>query len=127
MDGHIVPILGQARMRDLHAEHLRLLLQPHDRRGTSTLKKHRRLLKRALGHAAQSDISAANPCDAVEMPRIRRRREARALNEREVATLFGTVSGSAIEGPVRFAVATGVRKASCSPCAGTTWTWTQGP
>ena len=108
--GLIIPRLGHVRLQDLTAEHVRGLMQPDEHRGSSTLVKYFRLLKRALADAVQASLIAVNPCTQVEAPRPRRPSEKRVLDETEVTALFNAVRGSAIEMPVRLALATGMRQ-----------------
>ena len=68
-----------------------------------------RLLHKALAQAVKWQLLVRNPLDAVEPPRAERR-EMRALDENETATLLGLLGASRLHMAVMLAVTTGLRR-----------------
>ena len=117
---HLVPGLGSVPLQKLRAGHIRALKDDLlQSRAPGTVWGILRLLRQVLKAAVTQELLARNPALAVPNPsRTRGRLERRALNEAEIVALLQASSGTAYEMVMRFALATGVRRAEL---LGATW------
>ena len=116
---HLIPAIGHIKLTDLRSDQVADLkerwLSGESSTGTrplaaATVKKHLNVLSKALSDAVMSKVIAHNPCDAVSSPSIKNVGEQRSLDENEVRTLFESSKGTRLDVPIRFALATGMRR-----------------
>ena len=116
--GHLVPALGGiplAKLTPLHVEeHYQQARESGNQRAEGglserTLLHHHRVLKEAMKRAVRLLYLPRNPLDAVDAPKPGRTKP-RPLTRAEAVTLLEAVAGTRLEAPVRFGLATGVRR-----------------
>ena len=85
----------------------------------ATVKTILGVLRQALQAAVTDELIPRNPAAAVSNPSLAgTTRERRALDEDELAALLKAAAGTELDGPIRFALATGVRQGEL---LGATW------
>ena len=117
---HLAPAIGTVPLQKLRAAHIRTLKDDLlQSRSPSTVWGILRLLRQILKAAVTQELLARNPAVAVQNPsRTRGRHERRALNEAEIVELLNVSRGTEYDMVLRFALATGVRRAEL---LGATW------
>ena len=110
---HVVPHVGALKLQDLRSDHiadLRARWLVEDGLSPSTVHKHLHILRRALEDAVTDGLLVRNPAERVKSPPQKQNREQRALTRAEIRLLIGAAEGTWFEMPVRFSLATGVRR-----------------
>ena len=121
--------MGHVQLTDLRPDHIQLTdLRPdhiHTARdewqagqGTAegsalsnaTVFKHLVVLRGCLSDAVISDIIPQNPMEGVRSPSLKRGPERRALEDDEIKALLEAAQGSRYDVPIRFTLATGLRR-----------------
>ncbi len=74
-----------------------------------TVIQYHRILRQALQHAVKWRLLAVNPCDLVEPPRAQRK-EIRALDNAETASLLRLAQGKRLYYPILLGLSTGMRR-----------------
>ena len=117
---HLIPAIGSVPLQKLRAGHIRALKDDLlQARAPATVWGILRLLRQVLKSAVTQELLVRNPALAVPNPsRTRGRNERRALNEAEIMELLEVSRGTEYDMVMRFALATGVRRAEL---LGATW------
>ena len=117
---HLAPALGPVLLQELQADHVRALKDDLSRSlASATVRNILGRLRQALQAAVTAELLARNPASTVPSPPLARgRRERRALDETEIAELLRVAEGTAYDMVIRFALATGARRAEL---LGATW------
>jgi integrase len=108
---HIIPTLGQIKLKDLRPDQIQALYNKKLDGGTSartTLLIHA-VLHRSLNQALKQGIVIRNPAQAVNRPKIRRK-EMKTLTDGQVRALLSVVKGTRFEALFWLAVTTGIRQ-----------------
>lgn len=74
------------------------------------MKKNLGLLHQALDDAVKSDLIDRNPADLVAPPPLATDNEQRALTKQEIVSLLRAARGTRFADPIRFTLATGLRR-----------------
>lgn len=90
MEQHIIPALGQRRLRDIKPEHVRAFYADLAEReySTATIRQVHVILSRCLKVATMEGKIERNPCDNVEPPKTTGPPEIRRLSVAECATVL---------------------------------------
>ena len=116
---HLVSALGRLRLSELRSDHIEDLKArwlsgaastAEHPLGASTVHQNLVVLRQALKQALMGGLIARNPVDAVRSPSTKRKREKRALTSDEIESLLSATTGTVVDVPVRFTLATGVRQ-----------------
>jgi integrase len=108
---HIVPALGNIRLKDLRPDQLQTLYNSKLKSGCSermVIMIHA-VLHRSLGQALKLGLINRNPADAVTRPKLRRK-EMKVLDDNQVRVLLSGVKGTRYEAFYQLAVTTGLRQ-----------------
>jgi integrase len=108
---HIVPALGQVKLKALKPDRVRRLYRDKLDGGLSnrTVQLIHTVLRKALQQAVLDEILPRNVCQAVRAPR-RVKKEIRPLTPEQVRTLFQVARGDRFEALYVLAVAAGLRR-----------------
>ena len=115
---HLAPALGRLQLQMLQPLHIQeyyneaLKFGRMDGKGglsAQTVKHHHRVLAEAMKKAVNWQLINVNPCDAVDAPKPEKK-EMRALDERESATLLDISKGTRLYIPIVIALTTGLRR-----------------
>lgn len=109
--GHIVPMLGKIKLKDLRPDQIQALYNAKMDSGTSarTVILIHAVLHRALKQALKMGIIGRNPADAVTRPRFRRK-EMRTLSDAQVRSFLSFAEGNRFKVLYWLAVTTGLRQ-----------------
>ena len=109
--GHIIPILGRIKLKDVRPDHIQSLYNTKLKSGTSnrTVRMIHAVLHVALNQALQMGIISRNPSDAVIKPKLIKK-EMKTLTDTQVQTLLLAVRGTRYEALYLLAVTTGLRE-----------------
>lgn len=116
---HLVPSLGDIKLRDLRRDHVADLktrwLTGEGSTATrpqsaATVRKQLNVLRQALDGAVEAGLIALNPAGPVKSPPLPTHDEKRALTETEIRALLDVAAGGRLDVPIRFAIATGIRQ-----------------
>ena len=114
----LAPALGSHRLGKLQPMHIQgyytqaLASGRKDGKGglaAKTVIQYHRILRQALQHAVKWRLLAVNPCDLVEPPRAQRK-EIRALDNAETASLLRLAQGKRLYYPILLGLSTGMRR-----------------
>ncbi len=114
----LAPALGSHRLGKLQPMHIQgyytqaLASGRKDGKGglaAKTVIQYHRILRQALQHAVKWRLLAVNPCDLVEPPRAQRK-EIRALDSAETASLLRMSQGKRLYYPILLGLSTGMRR-----------------
>lgn len=120
LEKHIIPTIGQIDLVELREAHIAAMRDAWttgegstSRRplARSTVQKHLKILRQALGVAVGRSQLPRNPALSVRLPVRAHIAEQRALDEREIPKLLRVSRGTAHDVPIRVALATGIRQA----------------
>jgi integrase len=108
---HIVPGLGEVKLKALKPDRVRRLYREKMDAGLSnrTVQLIHTVLRKALQQAVSDEILPRNVCQAVKAPR-RAKKEIRPLNSEEVRTLLQAANGDRFEALYVLAVTAGLRR-----------------
>jgi integrase len=110
---HILPLLGECRLRELKPEHIQQLYNCMVRRGLGlrTVQLTHAVIHRALGHAVRLGLISRNPDDATTPPRPKHK-EMRFLDENQVQRFLITAKAQndRLNALYYLAIATGMRQ-----------------
>lgn len=118
LDRHILPVLGDIRLRALTPERIETFLAAELRSelAPSSVHRHYRTVRRCLQVAVDRGMLARNPCDPIEPPRVPRS-EMMFLTAEQVEQLAGAISDRyrswvliAAYGGLRWSEAVGLRR-----------------
>lgn len=109
--GHIIPMLGKIKLKDLRPDQIQALYNMKMDTGTSarTVILIHAVLHKALKQALKMGIIGRNPADAVTRPRFRRK-EMRTLSDAQVRSFLSFAEGSRFKVLYWLAVTTGLRQ-----------------
>lgn len=110
---HVAPHVGALKLQELRADHiadLRTRWLVEDGLSPSTVHKHLHILRRALEDAVTDGLLERNPAARVKAPPQKKRAEQRALTRDEVGLLLRVAAGTSFDVPIRFTLATGLRR-----------------
>jgi integrase len=109
--GHIIPILGRIKLKDLRPDQIQSLYNNKLKSGTSnrTVRMIHAVIHRALNQALQMGVITRNPSDAVIRPKLVKK-EMKTLTDTQVQTLLLGVRGTRFEALYLLAVTTGLRE-----------------
>jgi len=109
---HLTPEIGTVRLQDLRTEHVLAVKATVSKAlAPATVKTILGFLRQALEAAVVAQLIARNPAAPVPSPSLAgTTRERRALTEEEIGELRKAADGTAVDAPIRFALATGVRQ-----------------
>ena len=108
---HILPYLGEIKLKDLRPDNIQSLYNKKLKDGASerTVILIHSVLHRSLNLAVKWELLGRNPADAVTRPRIRRR-EMKTLDDTQVRSLIMVSKGTKYETLFWLAVNTGLRE-----------------
>jgi integrase len=108
---HILPFLGEIKLKDLRPDNIQSLYNKKLKDGTSerTVILIHSVLHRALNLAVKGELLGRNPSDAVTRPRFRRK-EMKTLDDTQVRSLIMASKGTKYETQFWLAVTTGLRE-----------------
>lgn len=115
---HLTPALGRLQLQKLQPLHIQEYYNEALKSGrvdgkgglaAQTVKHHHRVLAEAMKKAVNWQLINVNPCDAVDAPKPEKK-EMRALDERESATLLDISKGTRLYIPILIALTTGLRR-----------------
>ena len=108
---HILPFLGDLKLKDLRPDNIQSLYNKKLKDGASerTVILIHSVLHRSLNLAVKWELLGRNPADAVTRPRIRRR-EMKTLDDTQVRSLIMVSKGTKYETLFWLAVNTGLRE-----------------
>ena len=108
---HIIPYLGDIKLKDLRPDNIQSLYNKKLKDGASerTVILIHSVLHRSLNLAVKWELLGRNPADAVTRPRIRRR-EMKTLDDTQVRSLIMVSKGTKYETLFWLAVNTGLRE-----------------
>jgi integrase len=109
--GHIIPVLGRIKLKDLRPDQIQSLYNNKLKSGTSnrTVRMIHAVIHRALNQALQMSIITRNPSDVVIIPKLIKK-EMKTLTDTQVQTLLLAVRGTRYEALYLLAVTTGLRE-----------------
>lgn len=119
IDNHIVPILGNIKLKDLKPLHLQSFYNNRLEYGLSktSVKYIHRILHRALNQAVKWQLIALNVANNVDAPKPDKY-IATVLDSNQISLLIKAVSNTNIYLPVMIAISTGIRRGEI---LGLTW------
>jgi len=108
---HILPGLGNIRLRDLRPDHVQSLYAAKQKAGTSasTVRLIHAVLHKALAQALKWGLVTRNVSDAVNKPKPRRE-EMKVLDADQARALLKAAEGERLEALYHVAVTTGLRQ-----------------
>ena len=108
---HLVPVLGNLKLKDLRPDHIQTLYNSKLASGSSsrTVIIIHSVIHRALNHAVKLGLVGRNPADAVSHPRMPHR-EMQTLTDNQVRELILVAKGTPLEAMYQLAVTTGLRQ-----------------
>ncbi len=106
---HIVPALGDMRLRDLKPIHLKAFYSGIESAAT-VRKVHGNVLHPALSEAVHLELIASSPAERVKPERKWEKAKRRFATEAEVMRVFAAADGTRYGTLVRLAVLTGMRR-----------------
>lgn len=118
IEGHIIPAIGQIKLTELKPTHIQHYqsnkLKKGKKRGegglsSTTVKKHHRILNKALKQATLLQLIKSNPCSPVPAPRARKK-EVETMNFSEIQKLLKLAEDKWIYYPLTVAIYTGIRR-----------------
>ena len=113
IEGHIVPRIGQERLRLLQPLQIQKMLSDMARQkkklSATSIRYTFNVLSNALGRAVKWQMLTINPCLAVEPPRKEKFR-ATAYNKDELNALLDAAKGTNLHLPIILAAACGLRR-----------------
>ena len=109
--GHIIPILGCIKLKDVRPDHVQSLYNTKLESGTSnrTVRVIHTVLHIALNQALKIGLIGRNPSDAVIKPKLIKK-EMKTLTDTQVQTLLLAARGTRKEVLYQLAVTTGLRE-----------------
>lgn len=110
LDRYVRPVFGKRRLSDLRPLDIQSLYSDLQARDLSarTIRYVHAVLSSALKQAIKWHMLSQNPCDAVDLPRIKRH-EMQALSPQQAARFLSTATKDAQGIVFSFALATGMR------------------
>jgi len=108
---HIIPDLGNIRLRDLRPDHIQSLYAAKQKAGTSasTVRLIHAVLHRALAQALKWGLVTRNASDAVNKPKSKRE-EMKVLDADQARILLKVAEGDRLEALYHLAITTGLRQ-----------------
>jgi integrase len=108
---HINKHIGGVRLADLRGVQVQALYSAMERDGASPRLRQlaHAVLRRAMSQAVRWNLISANPCDAAERPRVRRK-EVSTLTPDEIKVLLKTAKSHRLSALFVMAVGTGMRQ-----------------
>lgn len=109
--GHIAPLLGEIKLKELRPDQIQNLYNLKMDKGISarTVLLIHAVLHRSLNHALRLGIVNRNPVDAVQRPKFKKK-EMKILNESQTRAFLSAVKGDRCEALYWLAVSTGMRQ-----------------
>lgn len=111
LERYVIPYVGRIPLAKLGPADVQRMMRALEEKGlgVSVRRQARVILRRALGEALRWDLVTRNAAALVDAPKGARHR-ADALSQEQAGTLLAACSGTALEGVVALALATGMRK-----------------
>lgn len=116
IDGQIIPTIGHIKLKELTADDVDdMLLSFAKTHATSSLKKIRSVLRRAIRHAQKRDKVGRNVAELVEIPEGKPGRRSKAMNRDQVAAVFKASKGTWMHAYLVMSNLTGIRTEEVRP------------
>jgi integrase len=111
LDKHIFPVLGHIPVQKLTPQKVQAFYTRKQQEGLSakSVNNIHGMLHKALDHAVRWGLAPRNVCDAVSLPK-QRRRDIQPLTEKQARQLLASAQGHKLEGLLILAVTTGMRE-----------------
>ncbi len=110
LEGHILPLLGSRRLRDLSAAEVDAWLADRARHvSTSTLQKLHSILNRSVRRAMARDKVKRNVVDLCTVPQGRAGRQSKALTLAQASAVLDAAAGTRMEAYIVVSLLTGAR------------------
>ena len=116
IDGQIIPTIGRIKLKELTADDVDdMLLNFATTHATSSLKKIRSVLKRAITFAQRRDKVGRNVAELVEVPEGKPGRPSKAMHPDDVKAVFKAAEGTWMEAYLKVSNFTGIRTEEVRP------------
>lgn len=111
---HIVPAFGAVELQAVKGSHVQRLYNAMTKAGLSgkTVKNVGAILHKSFSVAIKQGIIAANPCDAVELPKAEHK-EIRPLADDEIPRFLAAIDGSPMRNAYALCLFAGLREGEC--------------
>lgn len=109
LDRHIIPHLKDVYLKDLRAEQIQVVFNKMKGLSDRTIKYTKTIFNMALKRAKKSKLISDNPCDYIELPKGKPKKEIVIFTEEQQQEFLKAIDGHQYQVPFLLLISTGLR------------------